>query len=118
MIRNYYEAIECLIASGTITAAEYDALPRYVATSPSMAGDRPIPIRSLSSEIIQQACVLASMLEDQITEWVGAGQALQRCVSESDSIGAPLASDVEQGLRHMAMAADFAAGLMKAGGLK
>lgn len=117
MITNYSQAIEVLLQRGTITVAEFEALPRYVPSSLEVAGDRPIPIRSPCFSIIQDAAVLASTLDDRIFDWVDAGNVLQLSVWESEESGEPLSKDVTLGLRGMAMQADFAAGLMKVGGL-
>ncbi len=118
MIKTYKEAIEGLIDQGTITGREYADLPRCEPCEiAGLVSDRSYPIREAALPIIMDAAALASMLDDRHKDWFIAGGALEAAIAKCEDERIPVPDEIKLGLRGLAMQADFAARLMKAGGL-
>lgn len=106
IVTTYRAAIEIVLAGGSIDGRDYPDLPRIAAsgrTAPS---------------IIVAAAELTALLDDSQEAWSIAARALEMAVDKVTLEGLTFPLEVVLGLRGLAMNADFAAGLMKAGGLK
>lgn len=118
MITTYKQAIEGLIDQVTITGREYAELPRCKPCRiVGLDFDHAYPIREAALPIIMDAAELASMLDDQYNAWLAAGAAAEAALAKCEDERIPIPDEIKLGLRGMAMQADFAAGLMRAGGL-
>lgn len=98
----YRGAIAIVLAGGSIDSRDYPGLPR-IAAAPS---------------IIAAAAALAAWLDDETEAWSIAARALELAIDKVTFEGLAFPYEIRLGLRGLAMQADFAAGLMKAGGLR
>ena len=101
----YREAIEIVLAGGSIASRDYPGLPRIDAR------------RTAAPSIIADAAALAAWLDDEADAWNIAARALELAIDKVTFEGLAFPHEIRLGLRGLALQADFAAGLMKAGGL-
>lgn len=104
-VATYREAIEIVLAGGSSDGRDYPDLPRIGASSDGQAS------------IVAAAAELAAWLDDLHEAWEIAADALELAIDKVERQGLAFPFEIKLGLRGLAMQADFAAALMKAGGL-
>ena len=101
----YSQAFEAVLAGGSIEACDHPALPRIDV------------LRTAAASIIAAAAELSAWLDDQHEALLVTRAALTVAIAKCRVEGIPIPDDLKLGLRGLALQADFAAGLRRAGGL-
>lgn len=102
----YREAVENIIAGGSSDGRDYPDLPRRH------------PSGAAQASLVADAAELAALLDDRHEAWEIAADVLEMAIDKVEHHGLAYPFEVKLGMRGLAMEADFAAALMKVGGLK